>query len=209
MSILLRDPGNGSGTAPSDPRLANATGMDLTSLFPQTAWMRQPKGGMFGSRLYRPNAQQQAIADGVSHIINAGFCDAPLPGGGTIRENVRGIHAAMDMMSHSAEIVRGDPGQPGRDMLAYWLSNVAPGGRWAGRLGEPAGNRNYGATGRALGLPLETLLRGAGAAEALEAVTGRTGSATKGVGSPLRGPPYGDTEAGQKQIKEGYYARCD
>ena len=31
----------------------------------------------------------------------------------------------------------------------------------------------------------------------------------KGEGSPFRGPPYGDTKAGQKQIKEGYYARCD
>jgi len=89
------------------------------------------------------------------------------------------------------------------------MGNVALGGQWAGRLGEPAGNRNYGATGRALGLSLETLLRGAGAAEALEALTGRTGAAAKGEGSPFRGPPYGDTKAGQKQIKEGYYARCD
>lgn len=57
MSIFLRDPGEGSGTAPLDPRLASATGMDLASLFPQTAWMRQPKGGMFANSR-RPAARQ-------------------------------------------------------------------------------------------------------------------------------------------------------
>ena len=48
MAIFLRDPGTGSGTAPFDPRLADA-GIDPTGLFPQTAWMRQPRGGMFAN----------------------------------------------------------------------------------------------------------------------------------------------------------------
>jgi len=57
MRIFLRDAGNGSGTPPSDPRLADATGMDLTSPAPQTASTRKPKGGMFASRP-RPAARQ-------------------------------------------------------------------------------------------------------------------------------------------------------
>lgn len=137
------------------------------------------------------------------------FCDLPLPGGGTIRQNVKDIAKTLAMMKHAYALIGHDPNTADHDIFAYWLSNVSPRGRWAGRLGEPAGNQNYGATGRAVGLPLETLLRGAGAAERLEAITGRTGSHVKGKGSPFGGPPYGDTENGQKQIKQGYYAKCD
>lgn len=48
MATFLRDPGSGSGTAPLDPRLANAA-IDPVALFPQTAWMRQPRSGMFAN----------------------------------------------------------------------------------------------------------------------------------------------------------------
>ncbi len=93
-------------------------------------------------------------------------------------------------------------------MAGYWLGKVAPWGAWAGPLGEPGGNQNYGATGRAAGIPLNILLRGAGAAEQLEGITGRTGSGSTGQGNPLGGPPYGDNPEGQKQILEGYNANC-
>lgn len=36
MGVFLRDPGDGSGTTPFDPRLADA-GIDPRSLFPQVA----------------------------------------------------------------------------------------------------------------------------------------------------------------------------
>jgi hypothetical protein len=94
-------------------------------------------------------------------------------------------------------------------LFGYWLGAVIPGGPWAGVLGEPDGNLNFGATGRAAGLPLETLQRGAGAAEQLEAVTGRTGSDSTGQGNPFGAPPYGDNPLGQEQIEQGFNAKCD
>lgn len=56
MSIFLRDPGDDAGTSPADPTLAATTGLDTASLFPQTAWMRPPRSGMFGN--IRRAAQQ-------------------------------------------------------------------------------------------------------------------------------------------------------
>jgi hypothetical protein len=97
--------------------------------------------------------------------------------------------------------------------IGYWFGSVSPnpggGGQWAQRLGEPAGNQNYGATGIATGLPESILLRGAGAAEMLEGLTGRTGSDSGGQGNPLGGPPYGDNPEGQAQIEEGIHAGCN
>ena len=97
----------------------------------------------------------------------------------------------------------------GLGTTGFWLGKVAPGGVWAGRLKEPWGNWNYGATGRAAGIPLGVLLRGAGAAEQLEPLTGRTGSRGTGQGNPFGAAPHGDNRKGQKQIRQGYNARCD
>jgi len=173
--------------------------------------------GMFGSRLYRLSelsrhaAELQgrtATASDRQRTAQANFCDLPIPGGGTIRRNVRDIGVTLNMMRAANRLTGQDPSKADRDMFAYWLSNVTPGGQWAGRLKEPAGNHNYGATGRAIGLSLDTLLRGAGAGEWSEAITGRTGSGKKGSSNPFGAPPYGDTEEGQKQVREGYYAKC-
>ena len=177
----------------------------------------KPRPGMFGSRLYRLNELGRHAEELLGRTAKTSdrqkadqtnFCDLPLPGGGTIRRNVREVGGTLNMIRAANRLTGQDPNKADREMFAYWLSNVSPGGRWAGRLKEPAGNHNYGATGRALGLPLSTLLRGAGAGEWFEAVTGRTGSGKKGTGNPLGAPPYGDTEEGQKQIRQGYYARC-
>jgi RHS repeat-associated protein len=138
------------------------------------------------------------------------ICDGRLPNGSTIRENVRTMglvaQGAMDSAGWSnteqaaAQIV---------SPFGYWLGMVRPGGPWAGRLGEPGGNWNYGATGRAAGISLEILLRGAGLAEQLERITGSTGSGEGGQGYPLGGPPYGDNPWSQREIREGYNARCE
>jgi len=47
MTVFPRN--SGGGTSASDPELMQATGLDSNTLFPQTAWMRAPKGGMFAN----------------------------------------------------------------------------------------------------------------------------------------------------------------
>lgn len=64
MAIALRDPGNG-GTAPFDPRLADI-GIDPAGLLSQTAWMRPPKGGMFGNVRRAP---RQCVGPRYSHFF--------------------------------------------------------------------------------------------------------------------------------------------
>ncbi len=122
------------------------------------------------------------------------ICDRTLPDGSTVRQNVQNIITKVQSSSSGA--------------FGFWVGKVGPGGAWAGRLGEPGGNWNYGATGRAAGMSLNFLLRAAGAAEQLESITGRTGGGETGQGSPFGGPPYGDNPAGQQQIKEGFNAGC-
>jgi len=139
-----------------------------------------------------------------SHI-----CNSRLSNGSTIRRNV-------ELMRHIGIVVRGGA-QSVQERIAaefavfgFWLARVGPlGGDWAEQLGEPWGNWNYGATGRAAGIPLEVLLRGAGAAEQLEGLTGSTGSGQGGQGSPFGGPPYGDNRWSQEEIRQGYNARCE
>jgi Bacterial toxin 44 len=106
-----------------------------------------------------------------------------------------------------AEIVglRGNTGTPFPH--GVWLDKVRPGGDWDYKLQNPDpsyqdfGNFNYGATGRALGLSEDTLLRGAGAAQMLG------GAYDTAFGTPLGGPPHGDDPRDQFWIREGirYY----
>jgi len=88
-----------------------------------------------------------------------------------------------------------------------WLNNVRPGGAQDYKTGgdfEEFGNFNYGATGRAVGLSPETLLRGAGAAQIMV-----ERGYDPGFGTPLGGPPYGDDPRDQYWIQRGieYYER--
>jgi len=147
---------------------------------------------------------------------SAAICDKVLPNGGTIRQNVAKMRRIVDADNQAADLAAAilspafgpDPSGAGLDAYAYWASSVAPGGQWAKRLGEPGGNWNYGATGRAAGIPLIVVLRAAGAGEQVEGLTGRTGSNDTGQGNPFGGPPYGDNPEGQEQIRQGYYAGC-
>jgi RHS repeat-associated protein len=136
-------------------------------------------------------------------------CSSPLPGGRTIGDNIRELRRFYDAQMNLARYTRNPtPGGAYLATVGYWLGKVGPGGDWANNLGEPSGNWNYGATGRAIGLPLELLQRGAGAAEMLEGVTGRTGGPDTGIGVPWGGPPYGDNPEGFAQVTEGFNANC-
>lgn len=139
----------------------------------------------------------------------AKICDSVLPNKSTIRKNVKTIENMQREQMEDAVNSGSDGSSAYFSAAGYFFGKVSPGGDWAGRLGEPAGNWNYGATGRAAGIPLSVLLRGAGAAEIAESLTGRTGSGQTGQGNPLGGPPYGDNPVGQAQIKEGYNAQCN
>ena len=78
---------------------------------------------------------------------------------------------------------------------------VRNGGNWdykqKGSQYEDFGNFNYGATGRAVGIPAQILKRGAGWAQT------RAGTSKKDWGKPLGSPPHGDDPADQKQIQRG------
>ena len=75
---------------------------------------------------------------------------------------------------------------------------------------EDFGNFNFGATGRALGIPRSVLLRGAGIAQS------RAGASDSDWGAPPSFPnllgdaPYGDDPADQAQINRGadFYEQC-
>ena len=60
----------------------------------------------------------------------------------------------------------------------------------------------------AAGLPLIALLHIGGVAEMSEAFRGGGGSSGESSGVPFLRPPYGDSEAGARQIAEGYDAKC-
>jgi hypothetical protein len=118
------------------------------------------------------------------------------PPGVDVDRNIDTIHALIK-----------DLGSEGAG--AYWLNAVREGGIWDYKRLTPDlryesfGNFNYGATGRALGLPEQVLRRGAGAVQWLG------GPYDPSQGNPLGGPPYGDQPIDQYWIGRGieYYDR--
>lgn len=105
-----------------------------------------------------------------------------------------------DNIKELRRISREDP----EAALTYWLNNVRPYGpqdyKRQGQQYEPFGNFNYGATGRALGIPGDVLLRAAGAVQVIkEGVTGQPA----GPGSPFGSAPYGDYPRDQFYIRQG------
>lgn len=66
---------------------------------------------------------------------------------------------------------------------------------------ESFGNFNYGATGAAMGIPDEVLLRAAGAASVI------AGTSPQNSGNPLGSAPYGDSPVDQAWIKGGLNTR--
>ena len=69
---------------------------------------------------------------------------------------------------------------------------------------EAGGNFNFGATGAAMGLSTQVLLRGAGFAQT------QSGNGNPAFGSPFGAAPYGDDPRDQAQIMNGiaYYENC-
>ena len=90
-----------------------------------------------------------------------------------------------------------------------WFRRIQPGGEWDYKLRrdddlfENFGNFNFGATGAALGIPDETLLKGAGFVHQIQGVGGGQGefSILPGKGEY----PYGDDPRDSAQIKAGIH----
>jgi hypothetical protein len=80
----------------------------------------------------------------------------------------------LDKFMKSEEL-RGNVNETKRYSMVSWVNNVRPGGEWDYKQGgkrpamEHVGNFNYGATGRALGIP-PSVLKGAGGS--VQIVTG-------------------------------------
>ena len=139
---------------------------------------KRPQTGLFGDAIY----------------------DYRLPDGSTPRKNAQALDDyATDVARYS------DPATGGLAAFGNWVASVSPHGRWGTRLGEPGGNRNYGVTGRRLGLPLGFLQWAAGLAEMTEPIIGKAGTGIS-RGTPFTGPPWGDDQAAQDQIAAGYNA---
>jgi len=104
--------------------------------------------------------------------------------------------------------------------LLWFYRKVESGGDWdyktSGKMYQDFGNFNYGATGAAMGLNDETLLRAAGVYQVWTDIKSFINGLTKlkltgriGSGNPLGGPPYGDDPNDQIQIKNGInYSNC-
>ncbi|MHB9000599.1 MAG: IPT/TIG domain-containing protein [Thermoanaerobaculia bacterium] len=98
----------------------------------------------------------------------------------------------------------------GPDDASWWFNQVRNKGPWdykqQGSSYEEFGNFNYGATGAALGLPEQVILRGAGWANQKADPKGRKGL----PGRWWSKEPYGDDPQDQKWIKEGinFYKEC-
>jgi hypothetical protein len=107
--------------------------------------------------------------------------------------------ASIDANIAEAKKHRGD--------IPWFIGKVRPGGSWDYKLQgenrryEDFGNRNYGATGAALGLPDELLLRAAGLVQRV------MGTSPPGSGQPWSFGSYGDDPNDQSRIKDGlgYY----
>jgi hypothetical protein len=93
--------------------------------------------------------------------------------------------------------------RPMAERLTWFWAKVQTGGDWDykkyGDEYEDFGNWNFGVVGRALGLPEDFLLRGAGAFQQL------SGTSRPEFGDPWDEPPsaYGDDPRDQQQIKDG------
>lgn len=90
---------------------------------------------------------------------------------------------------------------PGPSDYLWFYNQVRNGGPWdykqKGQQFEAFGNFNYGATGWAMGIPEQILLRAAGWAQL------RAGTAEEAWGDWSEDAPYGDDPSDQAWIKKG------
>jgi hypothetical protein len=140
--------------------------------------------------------------------INSGVAEIQppeLPGDGTVDQNV--VEAmlylrATAFFKEDSDILSGKAFDLGT--LFWFKDHVKPRGPWdyktSGSEYEYAGNFNYGATGAALGLSLESLLRAAGYAQVY-----LTGTSRPEWGTPYDGGrPFGDDPGDQQAIEDGF-----
>ncbi|HEY0112392.1 MAG TPA: hypothetical protein VGB59_04490 [Allosphingosinicella sp.] len=129
-------------------------------------------------------------------------CNALLPDGSTVNKNVDKIRAMLKNIARSRSFGESFNGSHGY-VLGAWLALIQEGGKWDYKLqrggSQQLGNLNYGATGSLL-LPLNVLLRGAGAVQ-------DPATAGKGHRTDLGPSDYGDQLADIPAIKQGA-AQC-
>lgn len=124
-----------------------------------------------------------------------------LPNGESYERNMDKIEE--DLHASDGSYAYSDTAQFGRYVgeNGKWVTKEMPGGEWdykrLNRRYENAGNFNYGATGVALGMSEEELLRAAGY------VQEHHGAKDPNFGHWNDGPPYGDDPWDQEMIKRG------
>jgi hypothetical protein len=123
----------------------------------------------------------------------------PVPPGVSVDQNIQDAQSAFSggIMNPAESLIH----------LAWWVNKVREGGAWdykgQGTQYQDFGNFNYGATGKAIGIPDGVLLRAAGVVQELQ------NTSRSSFGNPLGGPPYGDDPVDQKYIRDGieYYEK--
>ncbi len=125
-------------------------------------------------------------------------CNARLPDGSTVNRNVDQIKS-MIVEAEEVDQALGMPYSSSMGVYGVWVGLVAEGGFWDYKLqrsgSQQLGNLNYGVTGSLL-LPLDVLLRGAGAVQDPK---------SKGTGHWTDRSPsdYGDQHADIPAIRRG------
>jgi len=131
----------------------------------------------------------------------------PLPAGESVDANMKlaaAVGEAGNLTPNDLPLEPDDPlGESPITAITWFFNQVKPGGDWDyARINrqryDAGGNFNYGATGVALGIPPQVLLRAAGVAQVF------TGHWKAKYGIPaLTGPGYGDDPKGQAEIHSG------
>jgi hypothetical protein len=162
------------------------------------ARVRSSSGGKFKPRM--PTGHNRDGGDPfVGPPLPPDACNAPLPDGSTVNKNVDKIKDMIKLLSNPQLAADGKYAGPMPTVTAYWLNLVRERGAWDYKLqaggSQRLGNLNYGATGVLL-LPLDVLLRGAGAVQDPN---------TRGPGHWTDRAPsgYGDQTADISVIKQG------
>lgn len=171
---------------------------------------------------YRPiREKDEPTRDAAENGKNPGHevpeCIKPqAPGGVSVEANIAAALSVQAALNVAGTATRMDPTGA---VILWFLNQVKPGGAWDYKLQgsqyEDFGNFNFGAVGAALGIPLDTLLRGAGLVQVLTdgRRTIQNPEARRiGKGSPFGAPPYGDDSKDQEQIQRGIdyaVAKCN
>jgi RHS repeat-associated protein len=154
---------------------------------------------MLGTMAWVPTMVGGAGSAGVNSVVCPPVPNHPMTA--NVRDNI-GVAQTISRIAEDAQ------GQRARSFsilikLRWFYEQVRNKGPWDYKQNKAGdyqefGNFNYGATGAALGLELDFLLRGAGWAQS------RAGTSRLEWGEWYQRPPYGDDPKDQEQIKRGY-----